>query len=189
MPSNSPVLLRTRKKAFQKIPVYGITGIMKNTLPEKRQPKSTILLLLFIGILFYAGLMFRAGLNTLFFVKDTSMDYAPVHATVKDLQAEPTINREKTQRIIPVFSLHYKGEDITLEAPRLAFDQGIKEPPFKRGEQYSLWVHKTRGELIVPPRAGQKEIGRSQMVISFTLLMLAVAIWILRNQIAAKRAE
>ncbi len=145
--------------------------------------------MLCIGLLFYAGLMFRAGINTLFFVADTSVDYIPVEATVKKLLPDPATKEGEPQRLIPVFSFKYKGEETMLRAPKLAFVPGQKHPSFKQGQKYGLWVHRTRGELILPPKAGQTEIGRSQMVISSMVLLLAVVIWIIRNRIAAKTAR
>ena len=159
---------------------------MKYRKTEKKQQKSTILLLLFIFLLFNAGLMFRASVNTLYFTEDTSSDYTPVQATVTELRADTTVQEGEEPRIIPVFTFSYKGEEMTMEAPRLAFIQAQNKLNFKHGEEHTLWVHKTRGELLLPPRAGQKEIGRSQLVISAVFLLLAIVIWILRNRIAAK---
>ncbi len=159
---------------------------MKNRQTEKKQQKSTILLLLFIFVLFNAALIFRASVNTLYFTEDTSGDYAPVQATVKELQPDATVQEGEEPRIIPIFSFIYKGEEMTMEAPRLAFTQAQRGQTFKQGEEHTLWVHKNRGELLLPPKAGQKETGRSQLVISAVFLLLSIMIWILRNKIAAK---
>ena len=162
---------------------------MENKQTEKKQQKSTILLLIFIFFLFNAALIFRAGVNTLCFTEDTSSEYAPVQATVKELQPDATVKPGEEARIIPVFSFNYKGEETTMEAPRLAFTQAQRGQTFKQGEEHTLWVHKYRGELLLPPKAGQKEIGRSQMVISAVFLLLAIVIWILRNKLAAKKTR
>ena len=75
---------------------------------------------------------------------------------------------------------------MSMEAPRLAFAQAQRGQTFKQGEEHTLWVHKKRGELLLPPKAGQKEIGRHQLVISAVFLFLAIVIWTLRNKLAAK---
>ncbi len=129
---------------------------MQNTDTEKK-PKSTILLLLAIFFLVYAGLIFRAGINTLFFVTDSSVDYAPIQATVTELQADPAVQEKEQPLIIPVFSFHYQDREMTLQAPRLAFNKATDNPPFKTGQQYNLWVHKYQGELILPRRAPSRK--------------------------------
>ena len=129
---------------------------MENKQTEQKRPKSTILLLLFIFVLFNAGLIFRAGVNTLYFTEDTSSDYVPVQATVKKLQADTTVKEGEKPRITPIFSFEYKGKELTMEAPMLAFTQAQRGQIFKQGEEHTLWVHKNRGELILPPQAGQK---------------------------------
>ena len=160
---------------------------MENTKTEIRPPKSTILLVLFLFLLFNAAHLFRTSINTLYFAEDTSSDYAPVQATVVKLQPEMTDEAAEEPRIIPIFSFLYKGEKKTMEAPKLAFQQSVKtEQPFTQGQKYTLWVHKRWGELILPPAMGQKELGRSQMVISAVFLLLAISIWILRNKMGAK---
>jgi len=159
---------------------------MKNKQTERKRPKSTILLLLFIFFLFNAGLMFRASINTLFFTLDSSSDYVPVQATVKKLQPDTTVKEGEEPRITPIFSFVYKGKELTMEAPMLAFTQAQRGQTFKQGEEHTLWVHKNRGELILPPKAGQKEIGRSQLVLSAVFLLLALVIWMVRNRFGAK---
>jgi hypothetical protein len=166
--------------------VCGKRDAMENNQTERKRPKSTILLLLFIFILFNAGMIFRAGINTLYFTEDTSSDYAPVQATVKKLQPDTTVKEGKKPRITPIFSFVYKGEELTMEAPRLAFSQAQKGQTFKQGEEHTLWVHKNRGELILPPKAGLQETGRSQLLISAVFLLLAIVIWIVRNRFGAK---
>jgi hypothetical protein len=159
---------------------------MENKQTERKRPKSTILLLLFIFVLFNAGLIFRAGVNTLYFTEDTSSDYVPVQATVKKLQPETSVKEGEKPRITPIFSFEYKGKELTMEAPMLAFTQAQRGQIFKQGEEHTLWVHKNRGELILPPQAGQKEIGRSQLLISGVFLLLAIVIWVVRNRFGAK---
>ncbi len=155
---------------------------MEDKKTEKKQ-KSTILLLLVLFFIFNAGLIFKAGLNTLYFTEDTSADYAPVQATLKELRPDSTIEPGEEPRIIPVFSFMFKGEETTLEAPLLSFSQTQSKQPFTVGEELDLWVQKYRGELILPPKSSQKEIGRSQMVISVVFLLLAIMIWMLRNRL------
>lgn len=159
---------------------------MENKQTEQKRPKSTILLLLFIFILFNAALIFRAGINTLFFTKDTSSDYVPVQAMVKKLQPDTMVKEGEEPRITPIFSFVYKGKELTMEAPMLAFTQAQRAQSFKQGEEHTLWVHKNRGELILPPKAGLQEIGRSQLLISGVFLLLAIVIWIVRNRFGAK---
>ncbi len=159
---------------------------MENKQTERKRPKSTILLLLFIFILFNAGMIFRAGVNTLYFTEDTSSDYVPVQAMVKKLQPDTSVKEGKEPRITPIFSFVYKGKELTMEAPRLAFTQAQRGQTFKQGEEHTLWVHKNRGELILPPKAGLQEIGRSQLLISGVFLLLAIVIWIVRNRFGAK---
>ena len=166
--------------------VCGIRDAMENKQTEQKRPKSTILLLLFIFILFNAALIFRAGINTLFFTEDTSSDYVRVQAMVKKLQPDTAVKEGEEPRITPIFSFVYKGKELTMEAPGLAFTQAQRGQSFKQGEEHTLWVHKNRGELIVPPRAGLQEIGRSQLLISGVFLLLAIGIWIVRNRFAAK---
>ncbi len=159
---------------------------MENTQTEKKQQKSTILLLLFIFVLFNAALMFRASVNTLYFTEDTSGEYAPVQATVKELKPDSSSQAQEEPRIIPVFIFSYKGKEMTMEAPRLAFTQAAQMGQiFKQGEEHTLWIHRRRGELILPPIMGHTETGRSQLLISAVFLLLAIAIWILRNRFGA----
>ena len=159
----------------------------KNTKQaEKERQKSIVLLVIFFFFLFNAAMMFRAGINTLYFTEDTSSDYAPVQARVEQLLPDMTVKQGEQPRITPVFSFTYKGKNITMEAPGLSFAPVQGRLRFKQDGEYTLWVHKNRGELILPPQAGQKEIGRSQLLISGVFLLLAVAVWILRSRIAAK---
>ncbi len=160
---------------------------MENKQTEKKQQKSVILLLIFIFLLLNAGMMFRAGINTLYFTHDTSSEYVPVEATVEELRPEKNIRAGIPPRIIPVFSFTYNGRIMTMEAPGLAFAKSHGKS-FKKGEKYTLWVHKNRGELILPPRAGLKETGRSQLITSAVCLLLAVVVWIVRGRTGAKAA-
>lgn len=159
---------------------------MENKKTENRKQKSTILLLVAIFFLFNAALLFRASINTLFFTEDTSGEYTPVQATVKELRPDPSIQTHEEPRVTPVFTFSYKGKEMTMEAPRLAFTQTAQLGQiFKQGEEHTLWVHRRRGELILPPIMGHTETGRSQLLISVVFLLLAIAIWILRNRIGA----
>ena len=153
---------------------------------QHKPKKSTLLLLLFIFLLFYAGLIFRAGINTLYFVKDASSDYVTVQAVTQDLQPDPATRPGDNPRFIPVFSLEYKGEKIALAAPGLTFTPADNKLSFKQGKEYTLWLHKMRGELLLPPEASQKEIGRSQMVISAVCILLALITWTVRNRFTSK---
>jgi len=137
--------------------------------------KSKILLLVFILLFVNAILIFRAGVNTLFFAVDTTDEYTPVRVTVEKLQPAP--ETEKEQSMIPVFSFMYKGEERTVPAPGLEPRNG----QFKQGDKFTLWLHSGRGEFIWPPIASQKEIGRSQMVLSAISLLLAVLVWLFRR--------
>jgi hypothetical protein len=160
---------------------------MENTNTEKKPQKSTLLLVLFLFVLFNAVQLFRTSIKTIYFTEDISGDYAPVEATVIEFKTALPDNTE-APRLIPVFSFLYKDEETTLEAPNFAFDrEKLKTQPFQQGEKYSLWVHKRWGKLILPPVMGSEELGRSQLRISGLFLFLAVMIWILRNKIAKKR--
>ena len=158
--------------------------IMEHQNSAQRGQKSTFLLLVFIFFLFNTALMFRAGVNTLYFTEDTSADYVPVQAAVLELKPDDTVRPGKKNLLIPVFSFHYKGEEITRAAPGMSFSEG--ERSFSPGEEHTLWVHRNRGELLLPPRLGQREIGRSQLVVSAFCLLLAIGTWKVRNWFAAR---
>ncbi len=156
---------------------------------QHKQQKSTPLLLLCIFLLFYAGLIFRAGINTLYFTQDASEDYAQIIAVIQDLQPDPSVRPGETPFLIPVFTFEYKGETMTLAAPNLHFSPAQKKLSFKQGEEYPLWLHKIQGKLLLPPTASQKQIGRSQMVISAVCILLALVAWVLRNKLAIRAAR
>jgi len=162
---------------------------MKNDQSENRPKKSTALLLISIFLVFNAALMFRAGMNTLYFKKNISSDYVPVEATVKELKPDANVKPGAPPRIIPVFSFRYNGQELTREAPELTFGMGITGRAFKQGETCTLWVHKNRGELMIPPRAGLRETGRSQLIISGISLLFAAVIWIVRGRTGRKAAD
>ncbi len=160
---------------------------MENTNIEKKPHKSTLLLVLFLFLLFNAVQLFRTSIKTMYFTEDISGDYAPIEATVIEFKPGIADNAKKEPRLIPVFSFLYKNEETTLEAPDFAFDMDKQAvQPFQKGETYTLWVHKRWGKLIQPPIMGPEELGRSQLRISGLFLLLAVAIWILRNKMAKK---
>ncbi len=152
-----------------------------NTTPQK----STILLLLALFFLFNGAHLFRTSINTTFFTEDISDDYSPIEATVLKFVPDPTEKVGEASNMIPVFSFSYKGEATLLEAPDFSFvkDKELKQP-FQLGKEYSLWVHKRWGKLMVPPLMKPAELGRSQLWISGLFFLLAIATWILRNKLA-----
>jgi hypothetical protein len=167
--------------------IYGIVNIMKNQQIEQKSKKSTLLLVLFLFVLFNAVQLFRTSINTMFFTEDISGDYATVEATVVEFKPEKTEKAEQVLKLIPVFSFLYKDEVEVIEAPDFAFNRDKKmDQPFQQGEKYTLWVHKRWGKLMVPPIMGPEKLGRLQMKISAIFLLLAVAVWILRNRLAKK---
>ncbi|AGF78044.1 hypothetical protein UWK_01484 [Desulfocapsa sulfexigens DSM 10523] len=158
---------------------------MENAQSEQKPQKSTILLLLALFFLFNGGHLFRTSVNTMYFTEDTSSDYSPIDATVIEFKIHSAKNSEAPPRMIPVFSFLYKEKETILEAPDFAFDQDKQlSQPFQMGKEYSLWVHKRWGKLIVPPIMAPAELGRSQLRISILFFFLAVGIWILRNKLA-----
>ncbi len=160
---------------------------MENKNIEKNPKKSTLLLLLFLFLLFNAVQLFRTSINTMYFTEDTSGDYASIEATVIEFKPGMVDKAEEDSQLIPVFSFLYKGKETTLEAPDFSFDrEKIRTQPFKQGEKYILWVHKRWGKLTLPPIMAPEELGRSQLLISGLFLFLAISIWILRNKIAKK---
>lgn len=162
---------------------------MENKHTEQKSKKSTLLLLLSIFFLFNAIMMFRAGINTLYFKHDTSSDYTTVQATVTDLKPDKNAKPGTPPRTIPTFTFDYNGKKITREAPELTFGPGIATPAFRQGEKYSLWVHLNRGELSIPPRATLKETGRSQLITSTIFVVLAIVVWIIRSRQGARTEE
>jgi len=160
---------------------------MENKEMGKKTQKSTLLLVLFLFILFNAVQLFRTSIKTMYFTEDTSGDYAAIEATVVEFKPVIADTPEKKLQSIPVFSFLYKEEEVTMEAPDFIFDrEKLGEQPFQQGETYTLWVHKRWGKLILPPVMGPEELGRSQLKLSAVFLLLAVAIWILRNKLAKK---
>lgn len=160
---------------------------MENKNIGKKPQKSTLLLVLFLFLLFNAVQLFRTSIQTLYFTEDTSGDYASIEATVIEFKPCMPDNAKEDSQLIPVFSFLYKNEETTLEASNFAFDrERLRTQPFQQGEKYTLWVHKRWGKLILPPIMAPGELGRSQLLISCLFLFLAIAIWILRNKMAKK---
>lgn len=161
--------------------------IMKKAQSNVVQEKSTILLLVFLFILLNAALLFRSSINALYFAEEMSPEYASVQATVNALTPDTTVQNGENTRLIPTFSFVYRGKEILTDAPDLAFDVGTdKGETFKKGGEYTLWMHKKSGVFQLPPVMGQKEIGRSQLLLSGVFLLMAVAVWVLRNRMAIK---
>ena len=160
---------------------------MENQQIEQKTKKSTLLLVLFLFVLFNAAHLFRTSINTMFLTEDISGDYETVEATVVEFRPEKADKVERELKLIPVFSFLYKDVMEVMEAPDFAFNPDRKMlQPFQQGEKYTLWVHKRWGKLMVPPIMGPEELGRSQMKISGIFLLLAIAIWIMRNKLAKK---
>ena len=160
---------------------------MENENIEKKSRYPTWQLVLFLFILFNTVQLFRTSIKTMYFTEDISGDYAPIEATVVELKPGITDNAEEEPDLIPVFSFVYKEKETTLAAPDFAFDQDqLRTQPFQLEETYTLWVHKRWGKLMLPPVMAPAELGRSQMRISGVFLLLAVAVWILRNKLAKK---
>jgi len=136
---------------------------MENQQIEQKTQKSTLLLVIFLFILFNTVQIFRSGITSLYFTEDTSGDYATVEATLVDFKTVVPKKATAPTKIIPVFSFFYNEKESTLEAPELAFKQDkLQTQPFQSGKKYTLWVHKRWGKLIVPPTMGPAERGRSQ---------------------------
>ncbi|MCK5070263.1 MAG: hypothetical protein KAR01_06965 [Desulfocapsa sp.] len=163
---------------------------MENKNSDTKPQKSMILLLLAIFFLFNGAQLFRTSINTTFFTEDISGDYSPIEATVLKFIPDPTERIGKSPHMIPVFSFLYKGEETVLEATDFAFakDRELKQP-FQLEKEYSLWVHKRWGKLMVPPLMGPAELGRSQLWLSGLFFLLAIGTWILRNKLAKPKAE
>ncbi len=159
---------------------------MGNEPSGKPQRKSTLLLIIALFFLFNAVLMFRAGINTLYFTKDTSSDYATVQATLTGMRNETNASTTGQQpRIIPVFTFTYNGNELTMEAPGLAFTSTQGRDAFEQGKTYTLWIHKYRGELVLPPKAGLAETGRSQLLTSAIFFCIAAVAWMIRGRTGA----
>ncbi len=160
---------------------------MENKNIEQKTEKSIILLVLFLFILFNAVQLFRTGIKTMYFTEDISGEYAPIEATVVEFKPGQSGITDEESELIPVFSFLYKEKETTLDAPDFAFDrEQLSTQPFQQGETYTLWVHKRWGKLILPPVMAPADLGRSQLRISGVFLLLAVAVWILRNKLAKK---
>jgi hypothetical protein len=152
--------------------------------------KSTVLLLVIIFCLFNAALLFRAGVNTLYFMEDAGKDYTAITATVTDLLAnkKSSATDGNNRMITPVFSFNYKGETITREAPVLQYaQQETGTPPYRIGDEVDLWIHNFQGEIILPPAFSRKQVGISQFVVSALSLVLAMILWKVRNLLARKK--
>ncbi|MCF6187005.1 MAG: hypothetical protein L3J49_05945 [Desulfobulbaceae bacterium] len=151
--------------------------------------KSTILLLLVLFCLFNAAMLFRAAVNTLYFLEDAGKDYTEITATVTELQPEqdPSDNR---QLITPVFSFDYKGEMMTRKAPALQYvPRESGTAPYRVGDVVSLWIHDFQGDIIVPPKLSRRDIGISQLVVSALSLVLALVLWKIRNALAGRKQK
>ena len=71
---------------------------------------------------------------------------------------------------------------MTREAPALHFAQQEKStPPYRIGDEVTLWIHDYRGEIIQAPTLSRKDIGISQLVVSTLSLVLAIVLWKVRN--------
>ena len=150
--------------------------------------KSTVLLLLIILCLFNTALLFRAAVNTLYFMEDPGKDYTEITATVIGLPVENDSSAESKNMITPLFSFAYKGEMMTREAPALQYAQETsKPPPYPIGEELTLWIHDYRGEIIQAPTLSRKDIGLSQLVVSALSLVLAIVLWKVRNMLARRK--
>lgn len=150
--------------------------------------KSTILLLLVLFCLFNTAMLFRAAVNTLYFMEDAGKDYTEITATVAELlpEQDPADNAKKL--ITPVFSFDYKGEMMTRKAPALQYaprESGVA--PYRVGDEISLWIHDFQGDIIVPPKLSRKDIGISQLVVSALSLVLAIILWKVRNALARRK--
>jgi hypothetical protein len=74
-----------------------------------------------------------------------------------------------------------------MAAPDLAFTLAAqKRSGFEQDEEHTLWLHKYRGELVLPPIIDQNEMGRSQLFVSTVFLLLALGTWMLRNRFGKK---
>ncbi len=149
--------------------------------------KSTILLLLVLFCLFNAAMLFRAAVNTLYFLEDAGKDYTEITATVTELQPEQDPYR---QLITPVFSFDYKGEMMTRKAPALQYvPRESGTAPYRVGDVVSLWIHDFQGDIIVPPKLSRRDIGISQLVVSALSLVLALVLWKIRNALAGRKQK
>ncbi len=154
---------------------------------KKKSQKSTFLLILFLFLLFNAAHLFRTSINTLYFTKDTSSDYAVVEVTVDGFKDGSADNIKKESQSIPVFSFMYEGKKMVIEESDFAFYKNReKTQPFQKGEVYTMWVHKRWGKMKVPPFMNPRERGRSQLSMSVLFLLLAVGVWLLRNRFAKR---
>ena len=162
---------------------------MKKQVADGVGQKSTILLLLVLFCLFNAAMLFRAAVNTLYFLEDAGKDYTEITATVTELQPEqdPADNKKL---ITPVFSFDYKGEMMTRKAPALQYvPRKSGSAPYKVGDVVSLWIHDFQGDIIVPPKLSRRDIGISQLVVSALSLVLALILWKIRNALAGRKRK
>ncbi len=162
---------------------------MGNETTKQGAHKSAILLITALFFLFNAILMFRAGINTLYFTKDTSDDYAHVQATLTGMRNEAGHRPGQQSHIIPIFTFDYNGSKLTMEAPGLAFTPATGKKMFEQGRTYTLWVHKYRGELVLPPKASLAETDRSQLMTSAIFFCIAAVAWVVRNRTGSRNRE
>jgi hypothetical protein len=149
--------------------------------------KSTILLVLMLFFLFNAAMLFRAAVNTLYFIEDPGKDYSEITATVTALLPEKDPAANDNVFITPVFSFTYKGEPMTREAPMLHYSQQDTPPAYRMGDELLLWINNYRGDIILPPPLSQKDTGISQLMISFLSFVLAMLLWRIRNVLAKRK--
>ncbi|MBU0947006.1 MAG: hypothetical protein KJ804_15860 [Proteobacteria bacterium] len=159
----------------------------KQAVCESSQ-KSTFLLLLILFFLFNAAMLFRAAVNSLYFMEDPGKDYSEITATVTALLPENNPAAHEKAFITPVFSFSYQGEPMTREAPALHYPQLDKPPAYQMGDEVLLWINNYRGEIILPPPLSQKDTGISQLMISFLSFVLAMVLWKVRNLLAKRKA-
>lgn len=152
--------------------------------------KSTLLLILTIICLVNTALVFRAGVNTLYFLDDPSEDYAPVTGTVISIRETTDPKEVNTRVMVPTFSFLYREKMMEREAPALQWTAvSPLDEPYRVNQQVSLWVHKYRGEIILPPQATQQSIGISQLVVAGLSLVQAMVFWWLRGYLYQKKRK
>lgn len=150
--------------------------------------KSTFLLLLVLFCLLNTILLFRAAVNTLYFMEDAGQDYSEITATVSALQSEQDPKDSAKQLVTPVFSFEYKGERMTRKAPALQYTARMSDSaPYRVGDQVALWIHDYQGDIIVPPKLSRKDIGTTQLVASALFMILALFLWKIRNLLAERK--
>jgi len=161
---------------------------MENKQIESKTGKSTLLLVLFVVILYNSVQICRTGINTLFFTEDVSGDYTSVEATVVAFKSVGEDRITKRPRSVPVFSFSYQEEEVQVEAKGFIFDtKNLSNQPYQKGKTYTLWVHKRWGTLMVPPIMEPESLGKSQLKISAVLFFLAIGVLVLRSKLAKRK--